>query len=237
MIFNATTNRYEVNVGTDASPSWQQVLLSPDVLQLPIGGMVDYAGAGDVSSSLILCDGRELDRTTYATLFSAIGTGYGPGNGTSTFNIPDYRGRTSVGPDNMGTAKGAANRLTTSLKVLGQAGGEEFHVNLIVEMPAHDHGGATGIQAAVNTGTQSAFHQHSINALVKTFVDFQGGVSGGLGDVTMTGSFEAGHVSNESTNHVHQVPAHSHTISPQGGNAGHNNMQPYAVANKLIRVL
>lgn len=58
------------------------------------GEVVAFAGLeANAPSGWFVCDGRELDRTTYANLFAAIGTQFGDGNAVSTFNIPDFRGK------------------------------------------------------------------------------------------------------------------------------------------------
>lgn len=62
----------------------------------PAGATIPYAGSA-APSGWLLCDGSAVSRTTYATLFTAIGTNYGVGNGTTTFNIPDVQGRVPVG--------------------------------------------------------------------------------------------------------------------------------------------
>jgi len=79
------------------------------LLTLPAGSLIDYAGTVEPSGWL-LCDGRAVSRTAYASLFSALGTSYGVGDGSTTFNIPDFRGRFARYMDNMGTAQGAASR-------------------------------------------------------------------------------------------------------------------------------
>lgn len=90
VIFNTTTNQHETNVGSDATPSW-----------IPVGGdqagvVKMYAGAA-APAGYAICDGSALSRTTYAALFANIGTTWGVGDGSTTFNIPDYRGRAPVG--------------------------------------------------------------------------------------------------------------------------------------------
>jgi len=60
---------------------------------VPVGSVTAYAGAGSVPSGWLLCDGRAVSRTTYAALFAAIGGTYGAGNGSTTFNLPDFRGK------------------------------------------------------------------------------------------------------------------------------------------------
>jgi microcystin-dependent protein len=62
----------------------------------PVGAIIDYGGSSAPTNWLI-ADGREVSRTTYSVLFAVIGTTFGIGNGTTTFNLPDYSGRTSFG--------------------------------------------------------------------------------------------------------------------------------------------
>lgn len=88
------------------------------------------------------CDGSAVSRSTYADLFTSIGTTYGSGDGSSTFNLPDLRGRTVCGKDNMGGS--AANRITSAVTVdgtsLGQTGGSQSHTLTSAELPSHRHG-------------------------------------------------------------------------------------------------
>jgi microcystin-dependent protein len=74
---------------------------------IPAGTIAPFGG-GTVPEGWLLCDGSTVSRTTYSALFSAVGTVHGQGNGSSTFHLPDYRGRFLRGADNMGT--GAAGR-------------------------------------------------------------------------------------------------------------------------------
>lgn len=92
---------------------------------IPLGGMLPYIGTTAPNSSFVLPYGQAISRTTYAALFSLISTTFGSGDGSTTFNVPDLRGRTLFGLDNMGGS--AALRLTTigSGTTLGAAGGGE----------------------------------------------------------------------------------------------------------------
>jgi microcystin-dependent protein len=93
---------------------------------LNYGEMRDYAGT-TAPTGWLLADGSAVSRTTYASLFAVVGTTYGAGNGTTTFNIPDMRGRVSAMPP------GASGRLSTAYSggmnsiALGGTGGEEAH--------------------------------------------------------------------------------------------------------------
>ena len=83
-----------------------------------------------------ICYGQAISRTTYAALFAAIGTTYGTGDGLTTFNVPDCRGRVKAGADNMGgTAAGVLTGYT-----IGTAGGVQSSAIGVVNLPAHNHG-------------------------------------------------------------------------------------------------
>ncbi len=94
---------------------------------VPSGTVVQFAGAS-TPSGWLLCDGSAISRTGYADLFAALGVTYGAGDGTSTFNLPDLRGRVAVG-------------LSTEPEfvALGLAGGEKSHRLSVAEMPSHVH--------------------------------------------------------------------------------------------------
>ena len=78
---------------------------------VPTGTVLAFAGSS-APSGFLLCDGRAVSRTTYTSLFSVIGTTYGSGDGSTTFNLPDMRGRVAVGSDanSLGSQVGAETR-------------------------------------------------------------------------------------------------------------------------------
>ena len=101
----------------------------------PIGVVSQFAGA-TAPSGWLICDGTAVSRTTYASLFAVIGTTYGEGDESTTFNLPDFRGRMAIGPG-LGTAKDATSRQ------LGQADGSERITLDETQIPAHVHDGVS----------------------------------------------------------------------------------------------
>jgi microcystin-dependent protein len=99
-----------------------------DVL-CPTGKVDMFAGAA-APTGWLMCDGSAVSRATYAGLFGVIGTTYGVGDGSTTFNVPDMRSRSPVGA---GQGTGLSNR------TLASTGGEENHVLTEAEMPLHSH--------------------------------------------------------------------------------------------------
>ncbi len=108
-----------------------------------IPGVIQMYGGSTAPSGWLLCDGSAVSRTTYSALFAVIGTTYGSGNGSTTFNLPDFKGRVPVGVGT-GSATGA------TAHTLGQKAGNE---NAIV--PYHNHGPASGTYFATGSGTFS----------------------------------------------------------------------------------
>jgi len=127
---------YEPFEETGALTVEQAKLLFSDMLQtyfneqptvMPVGAVIMHA-ANVIPDKWLICDGAAISRATYADLFAIIGIDYGAGNGTTTFNIPDWRGYSPMG---------AAG--TFGLGV-GAVIGEYEHTLTVGEMPTHNHG-------------------------------------------------------------------------------------------------
>lgn len=94
-------------------------------LGIPIGGGFEWFGSADPTDNIVICDGRALSRTTYAGLFAQLGTAFGVGNGSTTFNIANMIGRFPFGSDGT-TGRGA----TVGAKTLAL---------VAANLPAHAH--------------------------------------------------------------------------------------------------
>jgi microcystin-dependent protein len=110
----------------------------------PVGVISAFAGS-TAPIGYLLCDGSAVSRTTYSALYAIIGTTYGTGNGSTTFNLPDLRSKMIVG---VGQGSGLTNR------TLASTGGIESKTLSISEMPSHNHTitdpGHTHSQTTVN---------------------------------------------------------------------------------------
>lgn len=92
---------------------------------LPIGAIIPY-GSETAPANWLVCDGSAVSRTTYAELFAVLGTKYGAGDGSTTFNLPNLKGRVPVGYDST----------QTEFDTMGETGGEKQHTLTADEIPA-----------------------------------------------------------------------------------------------------
>lgn len=166
----------------------------------------------------LLCNGREVFRDAYPQLFAIIGTSFGTGNGSTTFNLPDGRGRV---PGMIGAGVGLTNR------TLGQKVGEEYHTLTTNEVPSHTHTGTTSTTGAHTHGVTDPGHTHTQSTTNDDYNSSGGNPPGFVGD--SAGSVTWNNISSSTTGiTINSNGNHSHTFttdSAGGGNA-HNVMQP-----------
>lgn len=141
----------------DTTGNTKKVTLT-GTLDLPIGTVVPFA-SNTVPVGWRLCDGTAVSRTLFSDLFTSLGTSFGVGDGSTTFNLPDFRGKVPVGKTTGGT-----------FPTLGGTGGAETHTLSTGQLPAHTHSagslttnvvGSTVISVAAYTPGGTSFFAHS----------------------------------------------------------------------------
>lgn len=169
---SVTTDKIvDLNVTTPklADANVTLVKLAQEVLDrlVPIGTVVEFAGSTGFPAMWLECNGQAVSRATYATLFANLGTVYGVGDGTTTFNLPDKRGRVSVGIGSDSSTGGRITAATSASITLGGAFGAETQTLDVTQMPSHSHGvscseslgtyGDTSLRVAITSGTAQNF--------------------------------------------------------------------------------
>lgn len=121
---------------------------------VPAGALTMYGGS-TAPTGWLLCDGSAVSRSTYADLFTAIGTAFGVGDGSTTFNVPDMRSRSPIGA---GQGSGLTNR------ALAATGGAETHTLTTAEMPAHTHSYVVPRDGHEDTGGPNVSGPNNVSA-------------------------------------------------------------------------
>ena len=191
-------------------------------------GMVSMTAASAAPSGWMLCNGSAVSRTTYADLFTAIGTTYGVGNGSTTFNLPDLRGRVPVGTDSS----------QTEFDALGETGGAKTHTLTEAQLPSHTHS-INHDHASFSTTDGAGNHNHSwtgVNDSAATYGQggnypfriYQDAANNWTGTQANMGGAGA-------HNHTIDVPNLTGTSGSTGSGSAHNNLQPYISINYIIK--
>ena len=191
---------------------------------IPIGAMLPYTGTTAPNSNFVLPYGQCISRTTYATYFSQVSTTFGVCNGTTTFGVPDMRGRTIAAVDNLGGS--AASRLTTTYfgtdpTVLGNVGGAQNQSVAQANLP--------NITLNTSIGSGQGSHAHGIHQQT----------TGGINNSLSSGSaiFVAGAATNMGATDSATLPSMSGT-TPLGGSASPmTTVQPTLLLTFILRIL
>lgn len=197
----------------------------------PAGIVMPFAGTVEPQGYLF-CDGSAVSRDTYAALFAAIGTTYGAGDGSTTFNLPDLTGRVAIG--------------VSGTHALGTTGGEASHVLSAQEIPSHDHEvpqhtHRNSIKATTpslaHTITQPNFTyakpkaistQRGSQAVYYWFKAATGTAS------KVTNATVSDHDATACTMGGSITDCAALTSGSAGSGGAHNNMQPYTAVNFII---
>ena len=179
----------------------------------PKAGFIYPLASSIVPEGFLLCDGAEYSRVQYEELFAAIGTIYGVGDGSTTFNVPNLQTRVPVGA---GEGYG-----------LGAVGGEATHTLTVNEMPSHGHTrGSMEITGQFISGSD-----YNVSTDVSDLIKGAFSVTNTAGTSTNASSGDADAVR---TIDFKASRTWTGETSSVGGSQPHNNMQPYTVVNYII---
>jgi len=92
-------------------------------------GLIKAYPSNTAPDGYLVCDGSAISRTIYSNLFAVIGTTFGVGDGTTTFNLPNLKGKVPMG----------YNSTETEFNTIGKTGGAREHTITTYELPAHNH--------------------------------------------------------------------------------------------------
>lgn len=203
-------NGFRIVGSLEAVENNDLVTLSQLRAAMPIGSVINFAGL-QAPYGWMLCYGQAISRTQYASLFSVIGAEFGQGDGATTFNIPDCRGRVSAGKDDMGG--GNSGRLSVfgiAARLMGGAFGAATHFLTWGQMPKHNHNlnDPGHFHGGVQNGTQSTGRSTATDQPPAVF-------SYGNTQSAVTGI----------------------TMGIAGNDEQHNNTQPTIIFNTIIKAM
>ena len=255
------------DAGTNTTTAITPALLARIVASVtggsvPVGTLIDYGGVS-APTGFLVCNGSLVSRTTYATLFSAIGTVWGAGNGSTTFAIPNLQGRFSIGSDSsraVGDLGGTENVALTSGQMPSHSHSDGSLTTTTVGSHTHGDGSLTATTVGSHTHGDGSYTAAQVPAHSHSITINAGGNAGAryiLRNVgtsttsTSTGSAGAhGHSISGSSglagSHGHGVSGstgsaggHDHGVSGSTGSAGsnqsHTNVPPFAAVLVCIK--
>ena len=231
-------------------------VVHPSLGGAPTGCVFAFAGSS-APMGWLLCYGQAVSRTTYASLFSVIGTTYGVGDGSTTFNLPDLRGRSVAGKDDMGgSAASVLNVTLTGTRASTSTGvitGLSSTVGLSIGMQAFGTGiGTNAVISSIDSSTQ-------VTLSVNSSSTGSNSIRFGVVDGATLGAVGGSHVHKLVTA---QMAAHTHPMvvsnndrnttsggsdrivgisistlntNSTGGDQAHPNMQPTIILNSIIK--
>ena len=215
------------NGGTGATTAeGARINLGLGTFLVPTGSLIMWPSVA-IPTDWKLCNGDAISRTTFATLYSLIGTTFGVGDGTTTFNLPNYKNRMPYGADTVavGATGGSANAVVVSHNHTGTTG---------VDSPDHTH------NFSATTSGQSVQHTHNMTKY--TGVNASGGTAY-VGDDSGSGPAGTIDTSVNSVDHTHTLSGttsgrsngHFHSIATDGVSGTNANLPPYLGINFIIK--
>jgi len=225
------------------------VIGTATVAGIPSGSVIDYGGASE-PSGWVFCDGSAFNGTSdtsFADLFSAIGNTFG-GSDITDFQVPDFRGRVTIGKDNLGGS--SADRITASAAdTLGGSGGVYTHALSSGELASHTHTGPSHTHAGPSHTHAGPSHTHTGASHTHTLAVYNNG--GGntnkaqvcntsvFGTVTTnaggTGATGSGGTGNTGSASGTTGSGGTGTSGSTGSGTAHANDQPWMAITKIIK--
>lgn len=231
----SNSGKYLTTNGTDSS--WGTVSAGTTIpagsMQMFAGAITQSASSGTVTtnapSGWLLCNGDIVSRTTYSALFTAIGTTFGAGDGSTTFALPDMRGRVP-------SAVGTGTYVGATARTLGGTLGAETVTLLDTQIPAHSHPNTVGSTASSSNNATAGM---SANTVHNHGVDRAAWTNSGSAPYTFTGGGSNIALQNIGINNSSSLD-HTHAVfitnaNNTGGGGSHNNMQPSIGLNFIIK--
>lgn len=197
---------------------------------IPAGAIMAWT-SDLIPSNWLLCDGSAVSRTTYTSLFAAIGTTYGVGDGSTTFNLPNLKGKTVVGKDSS----------QTEFDTLGETGGAKTHTLTTAEMPSHTHTQDAHSHTYSGTTSTAGNHNHAIyvDSTQLRYINTSASQSSGMGGLAGIAGGADNLRTGTNGDHTHTYSGTTSSVAATnqstGGGGAHNNLQPYIVLNYIIK--
>ncbi len=195
-----------VKDGTGGTPP------APDTI--PLGGILIWpAPTASMPTSFKECNGQAISRTVYADLFALLGTTYGSGDGTTSFNLPNMQTRSVAGLSSSGV-------IDTQFQTIGQTGGAKTVSLTGAQNGVHSHTGYTDVQGN---------HNHNIGTEFGSGADLR--PPGQFAQMSYTGAARG--------DLIHYAGSHSHNVQTYNSGSGtpHENLPPYITMPYAMRVI
>ena len=187
-----------------------------------IGQIIMFAG-NFAPRDWAFCQGQTLAISEYTALFSIIGTTYG-GNGRTTFDLPDLRGRAPIG-------QGQGNGLTS--RIMGEQIGIEDITLSTAQMPIHSHAAETTISgSSVTAKLKASSAEGTTNVPLNNYLAKPSNI--GLQSINMYDSSADIEMASDAIEIDLSAVTANTTTDDTGGNSAHNNIQPSLVMNYII---
>lgn len=252
---------YDLKFDSFAS-AWRLKNFFANPFNVPLGTVLDYTGTVAPNSNFALANGQAISRTTYAAYFALVGTTFGPGDGSTTFNIPDLSNRVVAGLQMGGSARITVAGGNFDGNALGAAGGAQNHTLTTAQIPSHSHTGTTDGSTVSGTTASSGSHDHGgstgnasndhthpyATAANKTgalgtgpgapLINIWNGVDTSVASGGQSSSHSHTISSDGAHTHTFNAGSHAHTFTTgaTGSGGSHPIMPPTMVLSKIVRI-